>query len=79
MKNRYEAYRLLGDDASSQEDLEFPFSQPKASRVCSIKGITRILPVVFFVTSLFLNGFLGVYVFRFRKQVVTNGATHFGQ
>ena len=75
MKNLYEAYHLLGDDASSQEDLELPFSQPKARRVCSVKGITRILPVVFFVTSLVLSGFLRVYVFELRKEVAINGAT----
>lgn len=78
MKNLYEAYHLLRDDASSQEDLELPFSQPKACRVCSIKGITRILPVVFFVTSLFLSGFLRVYVFELRKQVAINIATQSG-
>lgn len=79
MKNVYEAYCSLGDDASSQEALETPGSRPKGSRVCSAKGICRTLPVILCPTSFFGNGFLGVCVFNLRKQIGTQDMTQFGQ
>ncbi|KAL2037459.1 hypothetical protein N7G274_009739 [Stereocaulon virgatum] len=77
MKNVYEAYCLLGDDASAQEILELPGSPPKGSRVCSAKSISRTLPVILCPTSFFGNGFLGVCIFNLRKQFGSQEMTQF--
>ena len=78
MKNSYEAYRLLGEDADSEDNLELPSSQARFSRLCSIKGVVSVLITVIFVSSLVVNTFLVYYIVQLRGQLETAGATQFG-
>ena len=78
MKNSYEAYRLLGEDADSDDNLELSSSQARFSRRCSMKGVVSVLITVISVSSLVVNTFLVYYIVQLKGQLETAGATQFG-
>ena len=78
MKNSYEAYRLLGEDADSEDSLELSSSQARSSRRCSMKGVVSVLIIVISVSSLLVNSYLVYYIVELRGQLETAGATQFG-
>lgn len=78
MKDSYEAYHLLREDAYFEDSLKLPSSQPRTSRRYSTRGIITFLVTVIFVSSLVVNSLLAYHIIQLRAQLETAGATQFG-
>ena len=78
MKNSYEAYHLLEEEAEFEKNLDLPSFQPRSSRHFPTKGVVPVLITVISVSSLVVNIFLVYYIIQLRMQLKAASATQFG-
>ena len=78
MKDSYEAYHLLKEDADFEDNHELSSSQPRTSRRYSMRGIITVLVTVIVVSSLVVNSLLAYHIIQLRALLETAGATQFG-